>query len=113
MSFFVSTMFPNAMSWANLNLRLNWIAVMWLMLGSSTGGLFYQYFTGYFFDKHGPESLTLVCLFGAFAIGVAYFMLVVTSCCEGGNRVGIKALAQTSSLTVRPNARPQMITWYS
>ena len=115
MGFFVSSMFPNAMSWANLNLKLNCIAVMWLMMGSATGGLLYQYFTGFFFEKNGPVALPQMCVFGAVSIAVTFFMLTVMSLvtCRAAANDNNEEFEMQLEVAAERLRRRQLFSWNS
>lgn len=60
MGFFISILFPSGMSWANLHMQMNSMAVMVLMIGSSCGGFIYHYLPGYLFKYVGPHSFMYV-----------------------------------------------------
>ena len=83
MGLFLSIVFPNGMSWANLRMNMNSVAVMVLMVGGSCGGFIYQYLTGYLFENQGPETLMYIMAVYSFALACCYVaMVIVASLCK-------------------------------
>ena len=64
----------SGMTWANQYLEMNHMGTMILCIGSSTGGLFYDYIPGYLYEYYGPESLLYVEVF----YGTSLLVLVVS-----------------------------------
>ena len=64
------------MTWANQYLEMNHMGTMILCIGSSCGGLLYDYVPGYLYEKYGPESLLFVELF--YGIAVVVLVLIMT-----------------------------------
>lgn len=60
MGFAISLGFPSGMSWGNLNLKMNSVAVMVLLMGASCGGFIYHYLPGYLLQYVGPTTLMYV-----------------------------------------------------
>ena len=88
MGFFISIVFPNGMSWSNLHLDMNSVAVMVLMVGSSCGSFIYQYMTGYLFENEGPQSLMYVMVGYSVALAASYVaMMLVAKLCQPAKSV--------------------------
>ena len=70
--------FPGGISWANLQLDLNSMAVMVIMIGCSSGSMLYIYISGYFFQYMGPHSMMYiqVALIGGLGLVFAPMELV-------------------------------------
>ena len=64
----------SGMIWASQHLEMNHMGTMILCLGSSFGGIIYDYIPGYFYENYGPESLLYVEIFCA-----AGLLILVTS----------------------------------
>ena len=79
MGLFISIVFPNGMSWANLRMNMNSVAVMVLMVGGSCGGFIYQYTTGYLFENEGPRTLMYIMLAYGIALAFCYIAMVLTA----------------------------------
>ena len=62
------------MTWANQYLEMNHMGTMILCIGSSTGGLLYDYIPGYLYEYYGPESLFYVEVF----YGTSLLALVIS-----------------------------------
>ena len=62
------------MTWASQYLEMNHMGTMILCLGSSFGGIIYDYIPGYFYENYGPESLWYVEIFCATGL-----LILVTS----------------------------------
>ena len=91
MGLFVGVVFPNGMSWANLRMDMNSVAVMVLMVGGSCGGFIYQYTTGYLFENEGPQTLMYI-MFGysiALACSFAAMTLTAALCKPQDNEIDI------------------------
>ena len=64
----------SGMTWANQYLEMNHMGTMVLCIGSSTGGLLYDYIPGYLYEYYGPESLFYVEVF----YGTSLLALVIS-----------------------------------
>ena len=62
------------MIWASQHLEMNHMGTVILCLGSSFGGIIYDYIPGYFYENYGPEFLFYVEIFCA-----AGLLILVTS----------------------------------
>ena len=70
--FFKAPLFPSGLGWINRYLNVTSMLIMVVNIGSSTGGMFIQWLTGYLFEYYGPRSflytvltysLLLFCMF--------------------------------------------------
>ena len=59
---------------------MNSMGVMVLMVGGSSGGLIYQYLTGYLFENEGPETIWYVMVMFAGMLGVSFALMQVLCC---------------------------------
>ena len=64
----------SGMTWANQYLEMNHMGTMVLCIGSSTGGLLYDYIPGYLYEYYGLESLFYVEIF----YGTSLLALVIS-----------------------------------
>ena len=64
----------SGMTWANQYLEMNHMGTMILCIGSSTGGLLYDYIPGYLYEYYDPESLFYVEVF----YGTSLLALVIS-----------------------------------
>lgn len=86
MGFGISVGFPNGMSWANIHLMMNSVAVMVLIVGGSCGGFVYQYLTGYLFENDGPQTLMYVMVGYGALLAISYVTMVfVAYMCKNMN----------------------------
>ena len=79
MGMFIGVVFPNGMSWANLKMNMNSVAVMVLMMGVSTGGFIYQYTTGYLFENEGAETLMYVMFTFSILLMFSYIAMTLVA----------------------------------
>lgn len=77
LGFFLSPVFAAGMAFANQYITMTGSAVALVFVGSSAGGMVYQYVTGYLFENHGPHSLMYVMVGYAFSLSVVYVLMVV------------------------------------
>lgn len=82
MGIFVALVFPNGMSWSNLQLHMNSMAVMLLLFGGSVGGFIYQSLTGSLFENVGPNTLMYVMIGYAIALAVVYAIMQTVAVCH-------------------------------
>lgn len=81
--YFMSQKFPSSMSWANIYLEMNSLSVMIVLFGGYTGGLIYQYLTGYFFQNSGPRSLMYVMIVYSTGMSVIFLGLQLLANTQG------------------------------
>ena len=75
LGFVLSPVFPACLAWANLYVVMKGLAVAIVFIGSATGGMVYQWLTGYLFEYHGPEMLMYVMLGYAVFLTCVYVIL--------------------------------------
>ncbi len=77
--FFLSVLFPSGMSWANLHLQMNAMAVFVLIFGAGMGGATYQYMSGYFFQHGGPSGMMYVVMFSSTMTFIVFLIMQTTA----------------------------------
>lgn len=82
MGIFLAVAFPNGMSWSNIHLDMNSMAVMLLVFGGAVGGFIYQSVTGSLFENEGPETLMYVMVGYALALAVVYSIMQTIAVCH-------------------------------
>ena len=79
MGLFVAVVFPNGMSWSNIYLDMNSMAVMVILCGGSVGGFLYTPITGSLFENVGPETLMYVMVAYAVLLAIVYILMQSTA----------------------------------
>ena len=62
LGYLMAQTYPSGMAWSNIYLDMNSVAVMFLTLGQSIGGLIYQFLPGYLLEKYGQNTFLHVLL---------------------------------------------------
>lgn len=78
----IAMAYPNGMSWSNLHLDMNSMAVMLLTVGGACGGFIYQSVTGSLFENVGPETLMYVMVMYAVAMAIVYTIMETLAYCH-------------------------------
>ena len=77
MGYFMAQVFPSGMSWSNIYLDMNSIAVMVLFIGTSAGGVIYQYLPGYLLKNYGQETLMYVMVAYGAGLVLAFVLMQI------------------------------------
>lgn len=85
----ISIVFPNGMSWANLHLDMNSMAVMILVIGAGCGDFAYNYLTGFLFDKD-PQNLMYVMLGYSLLLVLVYAVMEILALIHGKHFKALK-----------------------
>ena len=81
MGYLMAQTYPSGMAWSNIYLDMNSVAVMVLTLGSSTGGLIYQFLPGYLLAKYGQNTfLHVLLVYSCGFLAVFVIMQLFTKC---------------------------------
>jgi FHS family Na+ dependent glucose MFS transporter 1 len=75
LGFFLSPVFAAGMAFAHQYIKMTGTAVALVFVGSSAGGMVYQYLTGYLFENHGAQSLMYVMVGYALALTAVFVCL--------------------------------------
>ncbi|KAJ8320538.1 hypothetical protein KUTeg_002125 [Tegillarca granosa] len=81
MGLFLGPMFPTGIAWGDYHIDMTGMAIMFVMLGSASGGFTFLKVCGYSYEKYGPETFTYLYLcVGVFilAIDISLTALSVT-----------------------------------
>ena len=76
---FLSPIFPTGLAWLNLYVEMSGMAVALVFVGSASGGMFYQWITGYLFHNTGARSLMYVMVGYALFLSFIYFLMNVVT----------------------------------
>ena len=77
MGLVLSPLFPNLLAWVNQYLKLKGVAVACVFIGSSCGGLIYQWVGGFLFEYYGPQTIMYNMLFCAVLLGLVFMVLLL------------------------------------
>ena len=73
LALFHAPCFPSMMGWADYHMEMSGLAITFLLLGGSCGGVAYLKITGFLFDRFGPRAF----LFHVLGYGVTSLVLAI------------------------------------
>ncbi|XP_069107225.1 sodium-dependent glucose transporter 1B-like [Argopecten irradians] len=77
--FFIGPIFPSGIAWGDLHIELTGLAITWVLLGSSFGGLAFLRFGGYAYDHLGDKAFPFMLMILSIAVLGADAMLTALS----------------------------------
>lgn len=69
---FMAALFPVMLTWAGRRMRITGFVTSWFFVGASTGGMFFPWFIGQFFESSGP-LITMLTVLVSLLLGLGMF----------------------------------------
>ncbi|XP_060072889.1 sodium-dependent glucose transporter 1B-like [Ylistrum balloti] len=77
--FFIGPIFPSGIAWGDLHIELTGLAITWVLLGSSFGGLAFLRFGGYAYDHLGNKAFVFMFMILTITVLCVDILLTVLS----------------------------------
>ncbi|XP_033763195.1 sodium-dependent glucose transporter 1B-like [Pecten maximus] len=90
--FFIGPIFPSGIAWGHLHIELTGLAITWVLLGSSFGGLAFLRFGGYAYDHLGDKAfvyMLLILSIVVLCVDVVLTILSLTKKCITGKSYSV------------------------
>lgn len=72
MGLFMAALFPVMLTWAGRRMTITGFVTSWFFVGASTGGMFFPWFIGQFFESNGPR-ITMFTVLVSLLLGIGMF----------------------------------------